>query len=137
MPQLLPESDPVDLTGEESLDAYAAAASTAGGPRFLTGVGDWAQEDLDSMDDLGDDSTNVGALAGAPEDDDTAFDREVAARRKIKARPRPAPRRPGSALRRGRAPPARPGPRKRSPVRRAKPTSPPGSSPASAWPCWR
>lgn len=84
MPQLLPEADPVDLTGEESLDAYAAAASTAGGPRFLTGVGDWAQEDLESMDALGDDSTNVGALESAPEDDDTAFDREVAARRKIK-----------------------------------------------------
>jgi hypothetical protein len=77
MPQLLPEADPVDLTGEESLDAYAAAASTAGGPRFLTGVGDWAQEDLESMDALGDDSTNVGALESAPEDDDTAFDREV------------------------------------------------------------
>ncbi len=86
MPMLLPEADPVDLTGEENLDAYAAAASTAGGPRFLTGVGDWAQEDLDSMDALGDDSTNVGALANAPEDDDTAFDREVAARRKIKPR---------------------------------------------------
>lgn len=84
MPMLLPEADPVDLTGEESLDAYAAAASTAGGPRFLTGVGDWAQEDLESIDALGDDESNVGALANAPEDDDTAFDREVAARRKIK-----------------------------------------------------
>ena len=99
MPQLLPEADPVDLTGEESLDAYAAAASTAGGPRFLTGVGDWAQEDLESMDALGDDSTNVGALASAPEDDDTAFDREVAARRKFKpsaeaAAPVGAPARP-------------------------------------------
>lgn len=84
MPQLLPEAEPVDLTGEESLDAYAAAASTAGGPRFLTGVGDWAQDDLESMDALGDDESNVGALANAPEDDDTAFEREVAARRKVK-----------------------------------------------------
>ncbi len=100
MPLLLPEAEPVDLTGEESLDAYAAAASTAGGPRFLTGVGDWAQEDYESIDALGDETTNVGALASAPEDDDTAFDREVAARRKIRprgdsgARIGPAPRRP-------------------------------------------
>jgi phosphatidate cytidylyltransferase len=88
MPQLLPEAEPVDLTGEESLDDYTAAASTAGGPRFLTGVGDWAQEDYESLDVLGEDGTDVGALAGAPEDDDTAFDREVAARRKIRSRPK-------------------------------------------------
>lgn len=86
MPLLLPEAEPVDLTGEESLDAYTAAASTAGGPRFLTGVGDWAQEDYENLDVLGDEETNVGALASAPEDDDTAFDREVAARRKIRTR---------------------------------------------------
>jgi phosphatidate cytidylyltransferase len=86
MPLLLPEAEPVDLTGEENLDAYTAAASTAGGPRFLTGVGDWAQEDLESIDALGDEKTNVGALASAPEDDDTAFNREVAARRKIRPR---------------------------------------------------
>jgi phosphatidate cytidylyltransferase len=87
IPQLLPEAEPVDLTGDESLDAYTAAASTATGPRFLTGVGDWAQEDYENLDVLGDDGTNVGALASAPEDDDTAFDREVAARRKIRTRP--------------------------------------------------
>jgi phosphatidate cytidylyltransferase len=86
MPLLLPEAEPVDLTGEESLDAYTAAASTAGGPRFLTGVGDWAQEDVENFDVLGDEETNVGALASAPEDDDTAFKREVAARRKIGTR---------------------------------------------------
>ncbi len=86
MPLLLPEAEPVDLTGEESLDAYSAAASTATGPRFLTGVGDWAQEEYESIDALGDDTTNVGALAAAPEDDDTAFDREVAARRRIRPR---------------------------------------------------
>ena len=122
MPQLLPESDPLDLTGEESLDAYAAAASTAGGPRFLTGVGDWAQEDLESMDALGDDSTNVGALAAAPEDDDTAFDREVAARRKIKSRPggaAAAATEPGSAHPRG--PSARRVPKTRWPVRPPRP----------------
>jgi phosphatidate cytidylyltransferase len=100
MPLLLPESDPVDLAGEENLDAFAAAASTAGGPRFLTGVGDWGQEEYESIDALGDEESNVGALAAAPEDDDTAFDREVAARRKVKprvaagARVGPAPRRP-------------------------------------------
>jgi phosphatidate cytidylyltransferase len=86
MPLLLPEAEPVDLTGEESLDAFSAAASTASGPRFLTGVGDWAQDDYESLDELGDEDTNVGALASAPEDDDTAFDREVAARRKIRPR---------------------------------------------------
>ena len=112
---LLPEAEPVDLTGEESLDAYAAAASTAGGPRFLTGVGDWAQDDYESMDALGDEDTNVGALASAPEDDDTAFDREVAARRKI--RPRGRVGRRGSARRRAR-PPA---PARRR-ARRARPT---------------
>ncbi len=96
MPLLLPEAEPVDLTGEESLDAFSAAASTATGPRFLTGVGDWAQEDYESIDALGDDDTNVGALANAPEDDDTAFDREVAARRRIRPRS-------GSAARAGAA----------------------------------
>jgi phosphatidate cytidylyltransferase len=100
MPLLLPESESLDLEGEENLDAYAAAASTAGGPRFLTGVGDWGGEDFDSIETLGDDESSVGALRGAPEDDDTAFDREVAARRKVKprvaagARVGPAPRRP-------------------------------------------
>ncbi len=104
MPLLLPEAEPVDLTGEESLDAYTAAASTAGGPRFLTGVGDWAQEEYESIDALGDDDTNVGALASAPEDDDTAFDREVAARRKIRSRAEPAAR-VGTAARRTPRPP--------------------------------
>jgi phosphatidate cytidylyltransferase len=102
MPLLLPESEAVDLAGEESLDAYAAAASTAGGPRFLTGVGDWGQDEYEyeSIDSLGDEESNVGALAAAPEDDDTVFDREVAARRKAKprvaagARVAPPPRRP-------------------------------------------
>jgi phosphatidate cytidylyltransferase len=86
IPQILPESESVDLTGDENLGAFAAAASTAGGPRFLTGVGDFSNEDFDSIDALTDDEPPVGALAGAPEDDDTAFDREVAARRKTKPR---------------------------------------------------
>jgi phosphatidate cytidylyltransferase len=92
MPLLLPEAEPVDLTGEENLDAYSAAASTAGGPRFVTGVGDWAHDDYEPMDALGDEGTNVGALASAPEDDDTAFDREVAARRKVRPRGEPTAR---------------------------------------------
>ncbi len=100
MPMLLPEAEPVDLTGEESLDAFTAAASTASGPRFLTGVGDWAQDDYESLGTLGDDDTDVGALARAPEDDDTAFDREVAARRKIRPR--------GESGVRAGAPPRRP-----------------------------
>jgi phosphatidate cytidylyltransferase len=104
IPLLLPESESVDLAGEESLDAYTAAASTAGGPRFLTGVGDWGSDEYEyeSIESLGDEESNVGALAHAPEDDDTVFDREVAARRKAKPRvaagarvePRPARRPP-------------------------------------------
>ncbi|HEY3722426.1 MAG TPA: phosphatidate cytidylyltransferase [Acidimicrobiia bacterium] len=107
MPLLLPEAEPVDLTGEESLDAYTAAASTATGPRFLTGVGDWAQEEYESIDALGDDTTNVGALAAAPEDDDTAFDREVAARRRIRPRTEAGARASagGAAARRATRPP--------------------------------
>ena len=107
MPLLLPEAEPVDLTGEESLDAYTAAASTATGPRFLTGVGDWAQEEYESIDALGDDTTNVGALAAAPEDDDTAFDREVAARRRIRPRTEAGARATagGAAARRATRPP--------------------------------
>lgn len=97
MPQILPEAEPVDLTGEESLDAYTAGAGT---PRFRTGVGDWAPEDYEPIDALGDETTSVGALAGAPEDDDDAFDREVAARRRIRARPT-APPRGRTAPRRG------------------------------------
>ena len=107
MPLLLPEAEPVDLTGEESLDAYTAAASTATGPRFLTGVGDWAQEEYESIDALGDDTTNVGALAAAPEDDDTAFDREVAARGRIRPRTQARARTAagGAAARRATRPP--------------------------------
>lgn len=88
IPQILPESESVDLTGDENLDAFAAAASTAGGPRFLTGVGDFANDDFDSMTALteDDDEAPVPAPAGAAEDDDTVFDREVAARRKAKPR---------------------------------------------------
>lgn len=91
IPLLLPEAEPVDMTGEEPLDAFSAAASTARGPRFLTGVGDYAHDDHDGMEGLtGDDEEEKsGALAAAPEDDDTAFDREVRARRQV--RPRPGP----------------------------------------------
>jgi phosphatidate cytidylyltransferase len=91
IPLLLPEAEPVDMTGEEPLDAYSAAASTARGPRFMTGVGDYAHDEHDAMEGLtgDDDEEKTGALAAAPEDDDTAFDREVQARRKV--RPRPGP----------------------------------------------
>jgi phosphatidate cytidylyltransferase len=79
------------MTGEEPLDAFSAAASTARGPRFMTGVGDYAHDEHDAMEGLtgDDDEEKSGALAAAPEDDDTAFDREVQARRQVRSRPGP------------------------------------------------
>jgi phosphatidate cytidylyltransferase len=57
----------------------------------MTGVGDYAHEDHDGMEGLAgdDDEDKAGALAAAPEDDDTVFDREVQARRQVRSRPGP------------------------------------------------
>ena len=88
MPIILPEAEPVDITGEESIAAYSSA------PRFRTGVGDWNEDDYGDMDDLGDDEPQLGALAAAPENDDDLFDREVAARRKIRPVSTPRASRP-------------------------------------------
>ena len=88
MPLLLPEAEPVDLTGEESLDAYTAAASTASGPRFLTGVGDWAQDDYESLDVArrrGHRRRRAGRRARRTTTTPPSTG-EVAARRKIRAR---------------------------------------------------
>ncbi len=97
MPIILPESEQqLDLTGEDELSVFEAAASAQGGPRFRTGVDDWADEDFAPIEELGDAESQVGALVDVEEeDDDTAFDREVAARRRIHTRvsstPTPTP----------------------------------------------
>jgi phosphatidate cytidylyltransferase len=107
MPIILPESEPLDLTGEDELTAFEAAASAQGGPRFRTGVDDWADEDYTPIGELADDTTSVGELGSPREDDDAAFDREVAARRRIHTRvsstpePAPAPAAPRSRFSRG------------------------------------
>jgi phosphatidate cytidylyltransferase len=84
VPMILPEAEVEDLTGDEET-SHAAATSTSG-PRFRTGFGDWAEDDYEPIEELGDESTQVGAMSAPPEDDDDAFDREVAARRKIPTR---------------------------------------------------
>ena len=79
VPIILPESelddDGVDLSG---------------GLRFRTGsTAGWTDEELESFDGLepeSDDEAGLAALASPPEDDDVAFDREVAARR-VRATP--------------------------------------------------
>lgn len=50
-------------------------------PRFRTGTADWAESDFEPIESLADDEPALGALGAPPEDDDRAFDREVAARR--------------------------------------------------------
>lgn len=90
MPIILPESEQLDLTGEEDLTAFEAAAG-AQTPRFRTGVGDdWADDDFAPIEDLAAAADEPAvAIAGETfEDDDTAFHREVQARRRIGSRPR-------------------------------------------------
>lgn len=86
VPQILPEAEPVDLTGEEDLDAWNALAA-AGSPRFRTDAEDWAESDFDFGQSLrGDEEAPLGALADEV-DEDASFEQEVAARRR---RRRPA-----------------------------------------------
>ena len=89
VPIILPESE-LDDDG----------ADLAGGLRFRTGAtAGWTDEELESFDGLepeSDDEGGLSALASPPEDDDVAFDREVAARR-VRITPSPRPR-PSSGL---------------------------------------
>jgi phosphatidate cytidylyltransferase len=82
IPQLLPEAEPVDITGEED-EAWAALTSNA--PRFRSEAEDWAESDFDFGASLRDDDAPLGALADEV-DDDAMFDEEVAARRSPRAR---------------------------------------------------
>jgi phosphatidate cytidylyltransferase len=90
VPQILSEAEPVDLTGEEDLDAWNALAA-AGSPRFRTDAEDWAESDFDFGRSLrGDEDVPLGALA-AEVDEDESFEQEVAARRHRRRTPaRPA-----------------------------------------------
>ena len=84
VPIILPES-------ESELDDDGTESSS--GLRFRTGsTAGWTDEELESFDGLEpafDDEGGLSALASLPEDDDVAFDREVAARR---VRTTPTPR---------------------------------------------
>lgn len=87
IPQILPEAQVGDVTAEHE------AASPTGSVRFRTEPLDWDDEPL--LETLGDEDASLGALAEAPEDDDAAFEREVAARRRIRPPDRsPRDRRP-------------------------------------------
>ncbi len=79
VPVILPEAEPVDITGEEDLDAWAPLTGNA--PRFRSEAGDWSEGDFATPDALKDESTAVGALADHV-DDDEEFEERVAARRR-------------------------------------------------------
>ena len=102
VPVILPEAEPVDITGEEDLDAWVSAPG--GTPRYRSGAGDWTESDFAPGESLKDESTALGALADHP-DDDREFDEQVAQRRR-RLRPRSSGRAAGatetpSAPRRG------------------------------------
>jgi phosphatidate cytidylyltransferase len=96
VPVILPESESFGAADGDEVAPSVISSST--GPRFRTGVGDWVDDEYEPIEDLGDETTQVGALSTPPEeDDDDVFDREVAARRRgpasrIATRP---PRPPG------------------------------------------
>jgi phosphatidate cytidylyltransferase len=79
VPVILPEAEPVDITGEEDLDAWAPLTGHA--PRFRSQAGDWSEGDFATPDALKDESTAVGALADQV-DDDEEFHESLAARRR-------------------------------------------------------
>jgi phosphatidate cytidylyltransferase len=83
VPQLLPEAEPVDITGDEDADAWASLAGSA--PRFRTDAQDWAESDFDFGASLRDDAPGLGALADEV-DDDVVFEEQVARRRRPVAR---------------------------------------------------
>ena len=82
---------PIILADAESDDAL----DTSGGLRYRTGAtAGWTDEELDSFEGFEPEVANdsdLSALATPPEDDDVAFDREVAARR-VRTTPSPRPR---------------------------------------------
>ncbi len=102
-----PLSPPVGLphwsepaTGEvpvirSELDDDLSDEDLVAGPRYRSDVGGWSDDDLETLASLGDAADEEPATvvrAGAvPEDDDSAFDQAVAARR---VRPRPSRPRP-------------------------------------------
>jgi phosphatidate cytidylyltransferase len=109
VPQLLPEAEPVDITAEEDLDAWASLGGSA--PRFRTDAEDWAESDFDFGASLRDDTTGLGALAEEV-DDDAVFEEQVAQRRRRRG-PRPQRARPRDD---DAAPPPPPRPPRREPV---------------------
>ena len=82
---------PIILADVEPEDASDASA----GLRYRTGAtAGWTDEELDSFEGFEpevNDDLDLSALATPPEDDDVAFDREVAARR-VRTTPSPRPR---------------------------------------------
>lgn len=89
VPRILPEAEPVDMTDEEDLAAWAALAG--GEPRFRSRAGDWDDDEGALVDalgpGLGDDVEELGALADVePVDDDSVFAEQVARRRRIRTR---------------------------------------------------
>ncbi len=83
---------PVILGGEEGEPSGEIPAA----PRFRSGGSDWDADELETFRVLGaepEDAVPLSARELPPEDDDVAFDREVAARR---VRTEPAPGRPRS-----------------------------------------
>jgi phosphatidate cytidylyltransferase len=83
---------------DDNLDAWAGTSGQA--PRYRQEASDWAEADFSDPHALRDDSAPLGALQEhdlADEDDDEAFEQEVAARRRggrVRRPPEPDPRRP-------------------------------------------
>lgn len=80
--QILPEAQPVDMTGEEDVEGWASLTGEA--PRFRSSANDWSEADFQPDDALKSESTSVGALSSAPPevDDDASFEAAVEARRR-------------------------------------------------------
>ena len=91
---------PVILGGDDPA-AEAPSGEVPAAPRFRSGSSDWDEDELETFRDLGaepEDEVPLSVRELPPEDDDLAFDREVAARRvratpaagaRPKMRPRP------------------------------------------------
>lgn len=78
--RILPEAEPVDMTGDTDYEPWA---SRAGPPRFRSGAGDWAEEDYGLGESLKDDPGEVRGVAREHQDpEDVSFEEAVAARRR-------------------------------------------------------